>query len=352
MDILSLDPTLSKASKSDKPWETHRMVADAVQRVFLSSSRKEQIRRGERMQSCGPYLIFKLLQDPESEELRHKLRYAEFCRVRLCPTCMWRKSMAWRARFYQAWPLIQKKYKSARYFHLVLTIPNCEITELRREIDRISKAWNRMVARRTWPAIGFLKSVEVTRDKKGKSHPHVHVLMMVKPEYFSRKYMNRDDWREYWATALRVPVESIIHPYVRSVRGVEDISKLVLEVAKYAVKTKSMASVCRHKPGQAWFLELDKQLEGTKAITLGGVLKTLINSDEISDLEMLKQDKMETGKLLNDLHYNWFPEKKSFLRTKILDQVETEWWNKQEEKWSKRKFLRGINVDNAQNIAS
>jgi plasmid rolling circle replication initiator protein Rep len=340
MDILSINPSLAKASNQDAPWNTHRQVADSIQQVFLNSGAKRQIRRGERMQACGPYLIFKLLEDPESEEIRHRLRYAEFCRVRLCPTCMWRKSMAWRARFYQAWPLIQQKYRSARYFHLVLTVPNCEITDLRDKLNQINKAWKRMVDRKTWPALGFLRSVEVTRDKEGRAHPHLHILMMVKPEYFSRKYMNREVWREYWASALRIPAESLIHPYVRSVRGADDVSKLVLEIAKYAVKMKPMAKMLKNKAGQKWFLELDKQLENTKAITLGGALKEVINSEEITDSEMIKQDKIELGRLLSDVRYDWFYDEKSYIRTKFLDQKETEWWNKQEEKWLKRKFLR------------
>ena len=172
MDILSISSQLSKASSKDKPWETHRMVADSVQNVLLSSDDEKQIRRGERIGDCAPYLIFKLLEDGSSDEIIHKLRKAKFCRVRLCPICMWRKSMAWRARFYQAWPKIQEDYKSARYFHLVLTVPNCEVLDLRSVIDRMNKSWNRMVSRKTWPAIGFLRSFEVTRSKIGKTHPH------------------------------------------------------------------------------------------------------------------------------------------------------------------------------------
>ena len=146
MDILHLSPILSKASLKDQTWETHRMVADQVQKAFLQSADEKQVRRGERMGNCGPYLIFKLLQDPESKDLLHKLRYAEFCRVRLCPTCMWRKSMAWRARFYEAWPKIIEKHAKARYFHLVLTVPNCEIASLRCPVcSKIPKFWIRSI---------------------------------------------------------------------------------------------------------------------------------------------------------------------------------------------------------------
>lgn len=351
MDILDIPTQLSKASNKDKPWETHRMVADSVQRIFLSSSDQKQVRRGERVGECAPYLIFKLLENPDSEEIKHKLRFAQFCRVRLCPTCMWRKSMAWRARFYQAWPKIQEEYKSARYFHLVLTVPNCEVSDLRSVMDRMNKAWKKMADRKSWPAIGFLRSMEVTRSKKGESHPHIHALMMVKGSYFNGKnYMSREQWRDYWASALGVPKESIIHPYVRSVKRVDDVSKVVLEVAKYAVKTKSMASILRHKPGQKWFLELDKQLSGTKSVTLGGVLKKALNNDEISDEEMIQHDKEEFKKFLKDVRYDWFSDKKAYLRTKVLNQDESNFWDKKEKDWEIKtknghKIVRGLLFD-------
>jgi plasmid rolling circle replication initiator protein Rep len=312
------------------------MLAGQVQQAFLSSANVKQVRRGERMAECGPYLIFKLLEDPDSKEIIHKLRYAEFCRVRLCPVCMWRKSMAWRARFHQAWQKIIAEYSSARYFHLVLTVPNCKISDLRFELDKISKAWNRMCSRKTWPALGFLKSVEITKDQKGFAHPHVHALMMVPPSYFSRNYMNRDQWREFWLSSLRIPLDSkCIHPFVRAVRGEEDLAKTVLEVSKYAVKPLSMEKILRYKSGKAWFLDLDMQLSGTKAVTLGGVLKDFF-SEEMTDEELLLQDREVIGKFIRDVRYDWMRDEKHYMRTKVLSLIESAWWDRMEQKWMEK----------------
>ena len=330
---------LSKESPKDKAWETHRMTDDVIQNVFLNSADKKQIRRGERMCECAPYLIFKLVQDPKSEELKHRLRYAHFCHVRLCSQCMWRKSLSWRARFYQAWPAIQAKYRTARYFHMVLTVPNCSIFNLRETIKKINEAWNRMVARKTWPALGFLRSLEVTRDRLGGAHPHVHALMMVSPNYFSRNYMNREDWRVYWAKALKVPTESIIHPFVRAIKGGDEgVSKAVLEIVKYAVKAKTMKPMLKTKPGQAWFLELDNQLSGTKAVTLGGEIKRFMNDDEITEKEMLQQDREETQKIIMDVRYDWFKSEGHYIQTKVLSEVETLFWNRQEQKMRQKRL--------------
>lgn len=332
-DLKKIPVKLAEASKRDQPWVDHKLIDDAIQAVFLSSPLKKQQRRGERMCNCATNIIFKIMNDPENQELVHRLRYAEFCRVRLCSKCQWRKALSWRARFYQAWPLIEKHYPKARYFHLVLTVPNVEIQCLRDEIKKMNKAWKKMIDRKTWPALGFIRSVEVTRDRKGFAHPHMHCLMMVKPEYFSRYYMNREDWRDYWASGLGISSNSIIHPFVRAAKGVDGVSRAAMEVAKYAVKLKTMKGVCASKPGREWFLELDKQLESTKAVVLGGEIKRFVNDAEMSDKELLLQDKIETNQVLRDVRYDWFQDEKHYLRTKFLSAIETEWWNRQEQKW-------------------
>lgn len=339
MNILQLSSNLSKNSSKDQIWDSHKTVSYQAQQAFLSSTSERQLRRGERMASCAPYLIFRLLENQDSKEVIHKLRYAEFCRVRLCPICMWRKSMAWRARFYEAWPRIISEYPKARYFHLVLTVPNCEIFDLRSVLNSINEAWDRMASRNTWPAIGFIRSVEVTRDRKGFAHPHVHVLMMVNANYFDGKnYMSRDDWREYWLSALRIPLDSnYIHPFIRAINGLDNLANTVLEVSKYAVKMKSMESILRNKPGQKWFLELDSQLSKTKAVTLGGIIRLMMRETEISDEELLHQEKDLIGDLIKDVRYDWILSKKSYVQTQFLDESEIEWLNKLEEKWKKKR---------------
>lgn len=338
---------LSENSPKDLSWETHHATMDIAAKVFLSSENPKQIRRGERMSACAPYLIFKLLQNPDSEELKHKLRYAQFCHVRLCSLCMSRRSMAWRARYHQAWPFIDSEYPNARYFHLVLTVPNCPVTELKKTIQKMNQAWNRMVARNTWPALGFIRSVEVTKDSSGGAHPHIHALMMVPPSYFTYNYMSRDTWRFCWAKALKVPEASIIHPFIRAVKGgKEEVAKSVLEVVKYAVKTKTMEPMLKTKEGQKWFLELDNQLCGTRAVNLGGTFKQLMKDDDITDEEMILQDKTEMGNFIHDVRYDWFASEKHYIQTKILSEIETLFWDRQErnmkENLEKRKAAQKI----------
>lgn len=342
---------LAQSSSKDGVWDVRRNESDFCQAMFLESGAKDQIKRGERMQACAGYLIYKILEGEKG--LEHKLRYAHFCHVRLCPICQWRKSLSWRARFYQAWPQIKKAHSTARYIHLVLTVPNCPIEKLNDQIKTMNAAWKKMIDRNTWPAIGFLRSVEVTRGQDGNAHPHFHALLMVPGRYFKTSaYMNIQDWRAYWASALGVPADSLYPPHVsvcskgmRKAQGagvqnvknnVDDIAAAVCEVVKYAVKGQEIIKIAQTFEGREWFRILDKEILGTKAVVTGGIIKRCINSEEVDDSEMIATN-LEPKQAIEDWRYDWFKKEKHYVRTEILSSLETIWWNKQEEKRAEKK---------------
>jgi plasmid rolling circle replication initiator protein Rep len=281
-----LRPRLSELSPEDKPWDIHGQNSQQLM-IWFSEGDDWQQKKSERMEWCGRQLLFAV-----AREGRHKLKSAQFCRIRFCPRCVWRRSLAWKARWYQAWPQLQELAPKARYFHLVLTVPNVPVTELRETILKMSKAWDRMRARKTWPALGFVRATEVTIEKKreGYVHPHFHCLIMVSSSYFSKRYMSAEDWRAYWAKGLGVEPETLTKPYIRAVDpkgGLEAVAGAVKEVFKYAVKGIEMKSNDRGD----WvptLLEMDRQLKGTQATSLGGLIRDVFRGEEeISEEEML-----------------------------------------------------------------
>ncbi|WP_253297333.1 protein rep, partial [Vibrio cholerae] len=54
----------------------------------------------------------------ETGETRLRLRSAQFCRVRHCPVCQWRRSLTWQARIYHSLPKIVVDYPSSRWLFL------------------------------------------------------------------------------------------------------------------------------------------------------------------------------------------------------------------------------------------
>jgi plasmid rolling circle replication initiator protein Rep len=313
---------LSDDSPSDKPWDVHGAQAQSVMSL-MSEGNDWQQKKAASMEWCGRYITFAKIGDTM------KLRDARFCRVRLCPRCQWRKSLVWKARWYKAWPEIQKVAPKARYFHLVLTVPNVPVNELRDTLQNMTKAWDRMRARKTFPGIGFVRATEVTIEEKRKGyvHPHFHILMMVEPAYFSRHYMSADAWRDYWSKALEMNAAELTKPYIRSIDpkgGVDAVADGVREVFKYAVKfeTKKDERVDGH--WRETFLEMDRQLKGTQATSLGGILRTVFRGEEeVSEEEMLGAE--ESAEEAEEFRqYVWRFDLRFYAFHKILDKSEVE----------------------------
>ena len=212
----------------------------------------------------------------------------------------------WRARFFKALPEIQAKYPTGRWIFVTLTVKNCEISELRSTLTWMNTAWKRMIGRKVFPALGFIKSVEVTRGVDGTAHPHFHCLMLVPASYFSgQKYITQPDWADLWQSCLKVDYSPIVD--VRAVKakkgslnGTLDASKdamarAVCETLKYSVKPADLLA------DPEWLGELTKQLQKTRAISIGGVLKEFFSEDDPEDLingEIEEDEKSEDEAML------------------------------------------------------
>src|ERR1039458_6721582 len=89
---------LSECSPKDRPWDQHRGQADDVAAIYASAGGPWFSRLGERINSCCLSLEF-VRSDKADSERKLKLVHAQFCRVRHCPDCQWRRSLKWIARF-------------------------------------------------------------------------------------------------------------------------------------------------------------------------------------------------------------------------------------------------------------
>lgn len=269
-------PYLTDISKSDKPWDKHRRNSEIVQKLYLSSQLPQY---GQRIGQCSRELMFVLEANSEGEA-KFRLRQAKFCRVRNCPTCQWRRTLVWRARLINALPNVLRDHPKARWIFVTLTVANCPLTELRATVETMNKAWHRLIKRKQFPAIGFIRSLEVTRNPKtGEAHPHFHVLMMVPPSYFSTGYISQDKWRELWGSCLKVSYLPVVHVQtVKDKSGKDSVIHGVLETAKYGVKEEDLIF------SKEWLEELTIQLHKTRAVNVGGLLKNYLRDDEPEDL--------------------------------------------------------------------
>ena len=284
---------LSEVSPGDKPWDKHRAFADRVESYYANS---EFDAYSNRIHFCSQLLEFGL-QPTDTEALKLKLRSARFCRLRHCPVCQWRRSLRWKAKAYQVLPRLVEKYPTHRWVFMTLTLKNCPITELRDTLKGMNKGFQRMVQRKIWPAVGWLRSAEVTRGRRGDAHPHFHCLLMVKASYFSRGYITQAEWVQLWRECMRLNYNPIMD--TRAVREGDKPMQLVPELLKYMTKESDMVA------DREWFLELTRQLHKMRGIATGGVLKQYLKELEQEPEDLIGDGDDSIEEDLMSLYFGW-----------------------------------------------
>jgi plasmid rolling circle replication initiator protein Rep len=142
----------------------------------------------------------------------------------------------WKAKAYKVLPKIVEAYPKHRWLFLTLTLKNSPITELKPTLTTMNRAFQRLSQRKAWPAEGWLRSTEVTRGRDGSAHPHFHCLLMVKPSYFGKGYINQAEWVELWRHAMRLDYDPILD--CRAMKRGRQPMQLVPELLKYCTKGK------------------------------------------------------------------------------------------------------------------
>lgn len=311
--------TLADASPKDRPWDTHRSQADGVCSHLLSADDERLEKQGARVEACAPWLKFATGVKSETGELSLALKSAFFCRVRHCPVCQWRRSLMWKARFYEALPNIVEQQPKGRWLFLTLTVRNCEIGSLREQIRAMSKGWERLTQRKQFRDVGgWIRGLEITRGEDGSAHPHFHILLIAKTTYFKGgHYIATPQWVKAWREAMRLDYDPICH--IRAVRAdrakIEELGAdaalrgAVAETLKYSVKPSDMLA------DRDWFLELVRQTFRTRSIASGGLLKDCLREDDETQQDLLLGDEEKPPEdEAPELQFNYAPQVQAYRR--------------------------------------
>ncbi|MEL7245350.1 MAG: protein rep [Cyanobacteria bacterium J06641_2] len=286
-------PNLSDISERDKPWDKHRGNADTVERYYRGSEFNDY---SSRVHSCSEFLDFRLVPEDENGLMKLKLNSARFCRVRHCPVCQWRRSLMWKAKAYKVLPVIVKDYPKYRWLFLTLTLRNCQITELRETLTWMHESFKRMTKLKVFPAVGWIKSTEVTRGKDGSAHPHFHCLLMVRPGYFGKNYMKQAEWVALWKKCLRIDYNPILD--VQAVKKGAQPMSLIPELLKYCTKESDLVA------DREWFLELTRQMHKMRAVSTGGILKQYLHELEKEPEDLIGEGDEEEPDM-GHLYFGW-----------------------------------------------
>lgn len=259
------------------------LLVDSFRRLHMEQ-------RANRVLSCGHYLQF--AEHVETGDRR--LIAADFCRDRLCPMCSWRRSLRVFSDLSKVFAYIYSEEGSDFVpVFMTLTVKNCSPDQLSSTLDLMFKSWNRFgliyAVKRAF--VGWFRCLEVTYNKKDDTfHPHFHVMMLARKDYFSSPdYLSIHKIVKYWRQALNVDYDPICH--IRRVRGTytnpDDVRKAVLETAKYTVKDSDYLYEHNDKLTDKVVEALAVGLNNRRLIAYGGYLL------KVSRLLKIKEDSID-----------------------------------------------------------
>lgn len=272
-------------------WDVHKTHTDKLSNLY--SKNKDFERYAERTKLCSEFLTYANRADLQTGELVKKLTNANFCRVRLCPVCQWRRSLMWQSRFYEAIPKIFKKYPDYRFVFLTLTIKNCKVEELGKTLKKMNDSFRKMLKFKRLEGVmqGWLKTTEITRNATtNKAHPHFHLLVMVKPSYFKKNYIKQFEFVEMWQKALKVDYLPTVD--IRTVKNKltgnkDELETAVQELLKYAVKESDLLA------DPDFLYALTDEIHKKRFISSGGILKDILKEDKENEQDLLNEEELE-----------------------------------------------------------
>lgn len=275
--------------------------------------RLHEYNKADRVRDCATKLTFATTQDGKTH-----LIGANFCRERLCPICVYNRS---REIFRELSRVLAMALESGGYqcLMLTLTVKSVKAAALQQTLADMFASWNRFASTPKTKATidGWFRGLELTYNPiKDTYHPHFHVLLLVKSDYFKGKsYRKTEEWAKAWQRAARLdylPVTDVraIHAKGKTVEGADktaSIKAAVKEAAKYTTKDTDYLppDVYGEQDNSAdkQLTTISAALKGRRLYAYGGTLKIIAAA-------VSKERKAENAQLIDDINniittYRW-----------------------------------------------
>lgn len=257
-----------------------------VAEIFAQTGQDKYIKYAERILDCAPFLRVDSFFDRDAGFIT-SIRDAKWCRVAQCPVCIAAKTSKRRSLLFQSLPKFQSDYPNCKFIFLTLTQRHVPLSNLRNQIDLMSKGWKLLAQCKEFPGLAYLKSVEVTRSKTEVSgeimvHPHSHCVIAVSSDYFAgRTYLTQARWQQLWRRSMKLdydPIVDVRRAY--SKRGSGDSSvQVVMEAVKYITKFDDLLSFGEALP------QFSEQVHCIKPFTSGGLFKKYVAQSKLDRIE-------------------------------------------------------------------
>lgn len=284
----------------ERPWRDKKIKNDLL---VGSYERLGYERKADRASRCGSKLVFKVLPDGSK-----RLESADFCQIRLCPVCSWRREMKIFSQLSKV--VAHVEGDGYRYVFLTLTCKNVDGLDLSKAIDDLFVSFKRFFKIKPIEKVvmGYFRALEITHDTErritkkmyrerknyydglnlkagdwnpnfNKYHPHFHVMIAVNTSYFKKYYISQAQWTEYWMQSLQVDYVPMVD--IRTVKNQRN--KGVKEVAKYTVKDADYI-VQEDKPlTDETVTVLDAALNNRRLVAYGGIMRDAHKALNLSD---------------------------------------------------------------------
>ena len=154
----------------ERPWKIHKQENLRLVELYKMSKERNLISdsRLHDLEHCADTLVF--LQNAEGKK---KLKTANFCRMRLCPMCQWRRSLKMFGQVQMITDKILERDKSTRFLFATFTVKNVDAENLETCINILNNKFLYLVSKnKTFaPAkklkqnlLGYLKASAKTKS--------------------------------------------------------------------------------------------------------------------------------------------------------------------------------------------
>lgn len=248
-DIITLD----SLTESETNFRLLRKNTDVISNMLMVSQYGKLQDYGYKMNNCATYLKFGQCENGL------KLLDANFCRVRVCPICQWRRALKYRSIYFKK---IQAMINLTPNWQLLtLTIKSPPINKLGETVDRMQNAYRKIFrADNVQSVLGdrpeWIRCLEVNYnpERKQYSHPHYHVLLGFKEGH----YISQPDWCRLWKRGLEINYRPIVD--IRQAKS-PLCKKSLCEILKYISKPSDLI-----KGGRQWVENYSLEMEGKRCI--------------------------------------------------------------------------------------
>lgn len=305
-----------------EPFTKHRRLNAPIARQLAQDTETAWL--AKRIANCSSRIALDI-EVPEGFEPVAHLQGAKVCDARLCPFCEWRRTKAWHRRLISGLESFHEVNPKWRAVFLTLTVRNSPLRDLRKTLKEMQEGWNRFRRCSFFPTSYWFKRTEITvgagpagalfSGAGYTAHPHFHVLLLVPPSYFGKRYVKQSEWQKQWQMAMRLDYAPVVDVRAASAKKPSGGSPIdasrdaAIEAAKYASKATQLLEL-----GES-LTEFHFQTQNVRYYSVSRDLKEFISAGDIKKSEMMDESNPDANGDIPSLRgiAQWFEDSQEYL---------------------------------------